>query len=110
MRTKSEGGTTFTLCDKCFDEYYGGHIKEMDDAVGDSIEQEKHSFARSQAERFAEWCSINQWVWSTIEKFWWNKNEDNWKDDFERTRPSSSDLYSQFLLWQKQQQDKNETR
>lgn len=102
MRTKSEGGTTFTLCDKCFDEYCGGHIKKMADAVGGTIEQDKHSFTRSQAIEFAEWCSENGYEYQ-LNGVWTNRN---FTDPVgTRFRYTTYDLYSQFLDYQKKQQE-----
>lgn len=62
-----------------------------------------HSFARDQAEKFAEWI--------TQHSYQWYKEPSKytvilWRPMYSNDRGvSTSDLYSQFLLWQEKQQE-----
>ena len=72
---------------------------------GDEIEEsvfvsEIHSFARSQAEEFTEWCSENGYEYQ-LNGVWTNRN---FTDPVgTRFRYTTSGLYSQFLAHQKKQ-------
>jgi hypothetical protein len=75
-------------------------IKTKSNAVMNAFEEEKRSFAKSQAEAFAEWCIIEGFFYYPLSKSWMI-------DPMDLVRYSSSELYSQFLLWQEKQQEGN---
>jgi len=60
------------------------------------IEEQKHSFARSQAEKFAEWITTTDFM---------HADDNEWFEDDTNEIFTTSDLYSQFLLYQKKQQE-----
>ncbi len=75
-------------------------IKTKSNAVMNALDEEKRSFAKSQAEAFAEWCLTEGWVYSSTAKMW---------SQFVVIAKaiSTSDLYSQFLAQQEKQQEGN---
>ena len=61
-----------------------------------AAQQEKHSFARSQAEKFAEWITTTDFM---------HADDNEWFEDDTNEIFTTSDLYSQFLAHQKKQQE-----
>ena len=62
------------------------------------IEQEKHSFARSQAIEFAEWCIIEGFYYYPSLKAWM-------EDPSDLNKYSSSEIYDLFLAEQAEQKE-----
>ena len=71
-------------------------LRVVVDAI-DTIDTEKHSFARSQAIGFEEW------YWSEYCPYYWMGGTYSHGETNEVV--STSELYELFLLWQKQQQE-----
>ena len=78
-------------------EYY--RQMEIDHQRDMEIEEQKHSFARSQAEKFTEWKANEGYIWYK------DKETIRWFVQYVGRSYTTSDLYSQFLLWQEKQQE-----
>ena len=87
MRNKSEGGTTFTLCDKCWDEHFNTP----------KVETNIHSFARSQAIEF------NEYLRSDECDYWYDRDDKVYRGRYANIMATTKEMYSLFLTHQAKQ-------
>ena len=77
------------------------YLKSIDSkntAIFEALEQDKHSFARSQAIEFVHWIHES-------DSLYYDNVMCAWRTIDDTETYSDDDLYSQFLLWQEKQQE-----